>query len=79
MKWGRVRLWWLSARFPKRASRLQHDQAIEEHAVVVDEFRRDRKRITHDLADKVLELDAVTDQLEVVAEEIDETDPRPHP
>ena len=79
MKWAeRVKLWWVTSRLPHRARRLQHDQAVEAGGIV-DEVRTRRRLITHDLADKVLELDAVTDQLDEIRGDEHETDPRPDP
>ena len=74
MKWD-PRLWVASLRFQRLRARLQHDQAVE-HGRIVDDVKEARRSITHDLADKVLELDAVTDQLEdQVEDDDDETDP----
>ena len=74
MKWD-PRLWMAGLRFQRLRARLQHDQAVE-HGRIVDDVKEGRRSITHDLADKVLELDAVTDQLEdQVEDDDDETDP----
>lgn len=76
MRWRDLRIWFLSFRWPRQAARLQHDQVIEQGAIVA-EIKEGRRRITHDLADVVLELDAVADNLEVIAD--DPADPDPDP
>lgn len=68
MRWARrARLWAQTVGLPRRAARLQHDQAVEQ-AGIVDELKQGRRAITHALADEVLKLDAVTDRLEATDE-----------
>lgn len=79
MRWRDAQLWFAGMRFARLRARLQHDQAVE-HGHIVNDVREGRRAVTHELADQVLQLDAVTDQLENHAdEEEDETDPGPDP
>lgn len=75
MRWPNFRLFGLR----RRLFKLQHVQAVE-HRVIVDEVKDIRRSATHELADPVFHLHAITEALEeIAAEDDDETDSRPDP
>lgn len=64
MKWlRRFCLWLADNRLGHRTRQLQADQ-MDEHRNIVTEIRARKERNLRDLADVIMRLEAVTDQLE---------------
>lgn len=68
MKWikrwsTKPRFWLIENHLVKKVPKL-HEEQVEEHREIIREVRQSKKDVSRDLADTLLRLDAVTDNLE---------------
>jgi len=73
MRWLRtLKLWMVENRLHKWGYRRLQAHQIEESRELVDDIRERRREMTHELADVLLRLDAVSDRLEQSLEDLQE-------